>query len=113
MKRKLNLEQLCCFTLSSMLMVMIAVLCLRLSANTITVFPRKSNIAIKLNKSLAENTSCIHFSSGPALLSAPYTIKLAGNRLVYSQMRALDRLKEKASNIKKKLSLTNRRIVTA
>ncbi|HRG53396.1 MAG TPA: hypothetical protein PLL00_11220 [Bacteroidia bacterium] len=112
-KITLNLEQLFYYTFSSLLIVMIAVLCLKLSANTITVFPRKGNIAIKLNKSLAENTSCIRYSNGTALLSTPYAYAIVLKQVVDGQVYTPNKRKEKASNIKKNLSLAIFKIVTA
>lgn len=109
----MNLEQLLCYTFSSLLIVMIAVLCLKLSANTITVFPRKSNIAIKLNKSLAEHTSCTRYSNNSGLLSTSYAYTLVLKQMADGQVYTPDKMKEKASNIKKNLSLAIFKIVTA
>ena len=113
MKRRLNLEQLFYYTFSSLLIVMIAVLCLKLSANTITVFPRKGNIAIKLNKSLAASTSCILNSDGPALLTTPYAYTIVLKQVVDGQVYTPNKMRENASSIKKNLSLAKFKIVTA
>lgn len=113
MKKKLNLEQLFFCTFSSLLIVMIAVLCLKLSANTITIFPKKNSIVIKLNKSLAVANSCIGSSNRPVLISTPYSYDIVLKQVVDRQVCTPNKMKEKASSIKKNLSLAKFRIVTA
>lgn len=112
-KKWLNLEQLFYCTLSSLLIVMIAALCLKLCANTITVFPKRDNSSIKLNKSLAEYTSGVFYSNKPALLSIPYAYGIVLKQVLDRQVYTPNKMKEKASNIKKNLSLAKFRIVTA
>ena len=112
-KITLNLEQLFFYTFSSLLIVMIAVLCLKLSVNTITIFPKKNSIVIKLNKSLAVANSSIGSSNSSALLSTPYSHEIVLNQVIDRQVYTPNKRKERASSIKKNLSLAKFRIVTA
>jgi|SRR3954465_14100742 hypothetical protein len=113
MKKRLNVEQLFYYSFSSLLIVMIAVLCLKLSVNTITIFPKKNNITIKLNKSLAAaDNSCIYTIS-PVRLSTPYANTVMLKQVIDGQVYTPNKLKENASNIKKNLSLAIFKVVTA
>ncbi|HET6224794.1 MAG TPA: hypothetical protein VFF27_00850 [Bacteroidia bacterium] len=114
MKRRLNLEQLFYCTFSSLLIVLIAVLCLKLSVNTITIFPKRNSISIKLNKSLVAVENSSLNSMGPsAHLTTPYNFRNVLKQVIDGQVYAPNNRIEKASNIKKNLSLANVRFVTA
>jgi hypothetical protein len=113
MKKKLNLEQLFYCTFSSLLIVMIAVLCLKLSVNTITIFPKNNSISIKLNKSLVVVDHSSLYSMDPVLLTTPYNSISVLKQVADGQVNAPNKMKEKASNIKKNLSLANFKVVTA
>jgi hypothetical protein len=105
-------RQLFYYTLSSLLIAVIAVCSLKMNVNrSVNGCRWKSKISYQFNRFAAEKNSC--FYTGSKLKSTPYAYDLVLKQVIDGEVYTPNKMQGKASNIKKNLSLARLTIVTA
>jgi len=113
MSKNANLKQLFYDALSSLLIAVIAVYCLKMNVNRQVVNHRwKSKISYQFTNCTAYKNSCV-FPVGSKLTTTPYAYDFVLKQVIDGQVYTPNKMQGKASNIKKNLSLARISIVTA
>jgi hypothetical protein len=112
MLKNLHIEQLIYRSISTLLIAVIAVVCLKINGNTAGLCRSNKNITHQLTCSLADKNTPVYFIN-PAFGSNPHIEILVLEQVIDGQVYTPDNRMEKASSIKNNLSLAKHRIVTA
>jgi hypothetical protein len=112
MLKNLHIEQLFYRSISTLLIAVIAVVCLKINGNTAAIRCSSKDITHQLTCSLADKNTPVYFIN-PAFRSNPHIEILVLEQVIDGQVYTPDNRREKASSIKNNLSLANYRTVTA
>jgi hypothetical protein len=112
MLKNLHIEQFFYRGTSTLLIAVIAVVCLKINGNKVTITHSNNDITHQLTSSLVDKNLRIYFIA-PALRSNPHTDILVLEQVIDGQVYTPDYRIGKASSIKNNLSLAKHRIVTA
>jgi hypothetical protein len=112
MLKYLHIEQFFYRSISTLLIAVIAVVCLKINGNTGTGCRSNKDITHQFTCSLIDKNPRINFIT-PAFRSNPHTDILVLEQVIDGQVYTPDNRIGKASSIKNNLSLAKHRIVTA
>jgi hypothetical protein len=107
-----QLKQFFYRSISTLLIAVIAVVCLKINGNTATDYHNQKGITYQLTGSLVDRNPLVCFIT-PAFRSNPHTYILVLEQVIERQVYTPNKRKGNASSIKNNLSLAKHRIVTA
>lgn len=111
MLKNLQIQQLFYRSISTLLIAIIAVVCLKINGNITTTRYSNKDITYQLTSSLVDKNPQVNFIR-PALRSNPHTHILVLEQVIEGQVYTPKKM-ESVSSIKNNLSLAKHRIVTA
>jgi hypothetical protein len=112
MLKRLHIQQFFYRSISTLLIVVIAMVCLKINGNTVAIHRNNKDITHQLTCSLVDKNHQVYFITS-AFGSNPHIHILVLEQVIDGQVYTPDNRREKASSIKNNLSLAKHRIVTA